>query len=202
MISELQNIFGKTCMSLKVNAESGLAPAYTKQARFCEMVGEAFQTTFYVNPLQVKCPGARRSFGLLKHDFELIDHVHEESRINKSTITKAINEIPRLEKPPENILMGISENLEKTTQPDMYIIFAQPVKVMQLMKLYALKLDAFPVIKPYTFMSVCANVFVNTYLNHVISISFGCPESRKYGFLKEDQAVVGIPFNTSLKLIG
>lgn len=200
MISELQKIFGITCMGLKVNAITGLAPEYTKQTRFCEMVGEAFQTTFCVSLHQVKCAGARRSMGLLKHDPELIDHVHEESGIKKTTIEKAINDIPILVSPPENILMGITENMEKTIQPDIYIIFTQPEKVMQLMKLYALKLDAFPVIKPYTFMSVCANVFVNTCLNHVISISFGCPESRKYGFLKETEAVVGIPYDTSVKL--
>jgi uncharacterized protein (DUF169 family) len=202
MITELKKLYGSTCMGLKVNAITGLAPEYTKQARFCEMVGEAFQTTFCVSPHQLKCAGARRSMGLLKRDPELIDHVHEESGIKEATIEKAINDIPRLINPPENVLMGITESMEKTILPDMYIIFTPPQKVMQLMKMYALKLDAFPVIKPYTFMSVCANVFVNTYLNHVISISFGCPESRKYGFLKEDQAVVGIPYETCLKLFG
>jgi uncharacterized protein (DUF169 family) len=202
MVTKLMKLYGATCMGLKVNATTGLAPDYTKQARLCEMVGEAFQESFYISPQQLKCLGARRSMGLLQHDHDLIDHVHEESGIKKETIEKAINDIPWMERPPENILMGITQNIEKTVQPDVYIIFTQPEKVMQLMKLYALKLDAFPVIKPYTFMSVCANVFVNTYLNHVISISFGCPESRKYGFLKEDQAVVGIPFDTCLKLFG
>jgi uncharacterized protein (DUF169 family) len=195
-------MFGNTCLGLKVNSEQGFGNALTKQVRFCEMVNDAFHATFYVTPHNVKCLGARRSMALLKHDSELIDHVHKESGINEETITRAINDIPQLNTPLKNILMGIDERMEKILQPDMYLLFTIPARVMELMKMYALKLDEFPVIKPYTFMSVCGNVLVNTYKNKVISISFGCPESRKFGGLKSDQVVVGIPYETSLKLLG
>jgi uncharacterized protein (DUF169 family) len=42
-------------------------------------------------------------------------------------------------------------------------------------------------------MSVCANIAVQTFISGKMCISFGCPASRKFGGVLEDEVIVGIP---------
>lgn len=58
-----------------------------------------------------------------------------------------------------------------------------------------------PSIPPYSLLSVCGNVFANCYKNQTVSISFGCPESRKYGGIEQDEVVIGFPFKTAKFII-
>lgn len=168
--------------------------------RFCEAVSKAFDRPLLIRSADLKCHGSKRSMGLTMNDRTLVENIHQESGIDREVIWQAVKDIPHLEKPIENILLGIDSQMEKEIQPDMYIVFLQPAQVMELMKDYALKLKEFAVIKPYTFMSVCGNVFVNTIKSRVLSISFGCPDSRQYAGLTNDLLVAGIPYESSKKL--
>jgi uncharacterized protein (DUF169 family) len=154
------------------------------------------------HPQNLICEGAKRSMGILKHDEELVQHIAQESEIASQLIRQAIHDIPRFDVPVENILMGIDEELEKEVHPDMYILFISPKDTMDLMREYALKLNQFPLISPYTFLSVCGNVFVNTYKHRTMSISFGCPESRSFGGVKDNLVIVGLPYYSCLQLFG
>lgn len=42
-------------------------------------------------------------------------------------------------------------------------------------------------------MAVCGSAVVNSYVNHTISLSFGCPDSRQYGGIRPEQLVVAMP---------
>lgn len=187
-------------MGLKVNHSNGFEYSPDKPIRFCEAVYDAFKMPLLFNPQNLFCMGAKRSMGLMNNDDELVEHISQESGIQPQTIQRAISDIPHLEEPIQNILMGIDDEMEKVAKPDMYIMFITPKEVMELMKLYAQKLNQFPVVKPYTYLSVCGNVFVTTYKTGSMSVSFGCPESRYYGGVKDNLLVVGLPYDSCLEL--
>lgn len=63
------------------------------------------------------------------------------------------------------------------------------------------KQNIIPSIPPYSLLSVCGNVFANSYINQAISISFGCPESRKFGGIGENEVVLGLPFAMAKQII-
>ncbi len=200
MISELKKRYGAKCMGLKVNHLNGYDYTPDKPIRFCEAVYDAFKMPLLFNPQNLLCLGAKRSMGIMKNDEELVQHIELESGIDSNTIRRAVSDIPHLDEPIENILMGIDEEMERDVKPDMYIMFISPREVMELMKYYTEKLKSFPVVKPYTFLSVCGSVFVSTYKTGLMSISFGCPESRYYGGVKDNLLVVGLPYNSCVNL--
>lgn len=194
MILELKKRYGSKCMGLKVNHTNGFEYSPDKPIRFCEAVYDAFKMPLLFNPQNLICMGAKRSMGFLKSDDELIEHISEESGIDPNTVQQAVSHIPHLQEPIQNILMGIDEEMERVVKPDMYIMYITPKEVMELMKQYAEKLKKFPIVMPYTFLSVCGSVFVNTYKSVSMSVSFGCPESRYYGGVKDNLLVVGLPY--------
>jgi len=171
-----------------------------KSLRFCEAVNDSFHIPLLFNPQNLSCLGSKRSLGILRNDDDLMQHISQESQVIPKTVKYVLDDTPILDTPFDNILLGISEEMEKEVQPDIYIMYIEPKNVMNLMKEYTLKLNKFPAIKPYTFLSVCGNVFVRTYKFGVMTISFGCPESRKYGGVKDNLVVVGIPYDKCLQL--
>ncbi len=202
MISKLKRRFGPFCTGIKVNYEKEFVNSPLKTLRFCEAVNDSFHTPILFNPENLSCLGSKRSLGIFNNDDDLIQHISQESQVIPKTVKYVLDDTPILDTPVENILLGISEEMEKEVQPDMYIMYILPKNVMNLMKEYTLKLNKFPVIKPYTFLSVCGNIFVRTYRFGVMSASYGCPESRKYGGVKDNLVVVGIPYDKCLQLFG
>ena len=202
MIEVLKEKYGPYCLGLKIDCREKEThiPAPQAPLRFCEAVRLAFDKPLLIKAEDLNCPGSKRSMGLFFEDETLMKNIHQESGIDPGMIRKAVNDIPRLDKPPESILLGIDEEMEKEIRPDLFILFLQPARVMELMKLYALKLKQFPLIRPFSFMSVCGNVFVSTYKNRDFCISFGRPDSRKYAGLADDLVVAGIPYESCVAL--
>jgi len=64
---------------------------------------------------------------------------------------------------------------------------------MQFIHHLAINLGIRPFIASYSLLSICGNVFARGYNTSNICISFGCPESRKYGGVDMDEVVIGIP---------
>jgi len=92
-----------------------------------------------------------------------------------------------------NITLGITKEMEKFVQPDVFIIYTQPVNIMQIIHDCAKK-EIQPVISPYSLLSICGNVFIRSYQDQNINISFGCPESRKFGGVDNEEIIIGIPY--------
>jgi uncharacterized protein (DUF169 family) len=133
--------------------------------------------------------------GLHKSDKELISHISNESKISEHTISESLQDIPAFEKPVKNIYLGILPEMEDIILPDMFILQIKPKETMDLIKQYILKINAVPIIKPYPFLSVCGNILVGSLKQKQMSISFGCPESRKYGGVDDGNVIVGIPYS-------
>lgn len=193
-------MYGPKCLGLKVNYNEDNFYSPVKPIRFCEAVNDAFKTPLLFDPRNLVCYGAKRSMGLLMDDKDLIKHISMESDIAMQTVKKALVDIPRMNTPIHNILMGIDEKMEKNIRPDLYIMYLNPKQVMNLMRDNTLKTNEFPIVKPFTFLSICGNVFISTFKSANMSISFGCPESRNYGGLKDNQLVVGLPYSQALQM--
>ena len=93
---------------------------------------------------------------------------------------------------------GIS--LGKDIDGDVYISYISPESAMKMVRCWQKTTGSNLNTEISGIMSVCGNVAVKSYINKNISISFGCPDSREYGSIKEGQLVIGIPRNTELRL--
>ena len=187
-LNQLQNLLGEKQTGIKIN--SLLASNYNspkKPMKFCEAVVDSFQTPLVICKEDIDCLGAQRSFGFYRDDKKFAALISEETNIPIRFILNALNEIPVITNPVKNIILGSSE------KPDVTIAFLKPDKITQLTLLYAAYFEEKPLITPYFFMSVCGNIFAQTYNTNKICISFGCPESRKFGGVLEDEVIVGIP---------
>jgi uncharacterized protein (DUF169 family) len=63
------------------------------------------------------------------------------------------------------------------------------------------KIEVRPSILPFSLLSVCGNVFSICYKNNILGLSFGCPESRKYGGIGKDAVVLGLLYHHASYLV-
>ena len=192
--NELKKNFGRRCTGIKINGEY-IQPVNkpSKKMRFCEAVNYSFDVPIQITSDNLGCPGARRSMGYNNNDIQLSGLIAENNGIPLLHVEESLMVIPRMDTEIFNVTMGMLNDMEKDVPPDMYIIYTKPEKVTKLMYQYARKNKKLSV-PPVLFLSVCGNVFVNTFLNQTCSISFGCPESRVNGGINEDEVIVGIPY--------
>ena len=195
MISNLKSIYGNRCSGIKINYEGIFVNSPAKELPLCEAISYSFNVPLLVKNTNIPCIGSRRSLGLLEYENELVHYLHKHSKVSAEAIKKALKDIPVISSPFENIFLGIPENLESKIQPDLFIIYMKPKDAMELVQLYAAKTDKFPVIKPYTFLSVCGNIIAQTYKKKQVNVSFGCTESRKHGSIDDNMIIVGLPFH-------
>lgn len=187
-LNQIQNLLGEKQTRIKIDSlhfKDYNSPK--KPMKFCEAVVSSFHTPLIIRKDDIDCLGAQRSFGFCRNDMKLASHISEETNIPFKFILNALNEIPVINPPVKNIILGSIEN------PDVIIAFVKPDKITKLILLYAAYFEEKPLILPYFFMSVCGNIAVQTYKTNKICISFGCPESRKSDVILEDEVIVGIP---------
>lgn len=199
MIDELKKIFGPKCSAININGETKeFFNVPSKQMKFCEAVNYSFNIPVRLLSENLGCPGARRSIGFDTNDQQLAKTISENNKITLPFVIDALNSIPALQN-IRHINLGITEYMEKETEPDLYILYVKPGMITSLIHTLA-KNKIIPSIPPYSLLSVCGNVFANCYVKHSVSISFGCPESRKYGGIGEKEVILGLPY-ASAKLI-
>jgi uncharacterized protein (DUF169 family) len=143
---------------------------------------------------KIGCPGARRSTGIDTNKMELAAFISENTKIPTSYILDAFENIPTFDSDFSHLNLGITEDVEKSLPPDIFIAYVAPSTITRIMHVFAQQ-NIQVAIPPYSLLSVCGNVIANTYINKTPSISFGCPESRKHGGVQNDEVVVGIPAN-------
>ena len=83
---------------------------------------------------------------------------------------------------------------------DVYISYASPESAMKLVRYWQKATGCNLETEISSIMSVCGNIAVKSYIDQKISISFGCPDSREYGGIKEGQLVMGIPHTIACHL--
>ena len=193
MINELKNKFGRKCCGININKVVPKINVPIKQMKFCEAINYSFNIPIQINNNNLGCPGARRSTGFDKDDQKLANIISNNNGISKSFVSKALSAIPSINSGIIHINLGIIDELEKKLPPELFIIYVQPSKITEIMHLLA-KHGIQPSIPNFSLLSICGNVFANTYLNHQISISFGCPESRQHGGVEDNEVILGIPY--------
>jgi Uncharacterised ArCR, COG2043 len=97
-------------------------------------------------------------------------------------------------------LKKMTKDMLTDIQADLYIMYVPAFKITELIHNIA-KAEIKPLIPPYSLLSVCGNVFVNCVINQMVSISFGCPESRISGGIGKNEIVLGIPHNIAKQLL-
>ena len=85
--------------------------------------------------------------------------------------------------------------MEGQYNPEFYIVYSDPARIMLLIQRLAKKKYKKPFMSPYSLLSICGNVFVRGYHSGDLCVSFGCPESRRYGGVGKNEAIVGFPGN-------
>jgi len=185
---QIIKLLGEKQIGIKFNGEQFKGcNSPKKPKRFCEAVIASLNSPMVLSEEDLDCLGARRSFGFDQNDQKLARHIYEETNISLPFIFDALNKIPVMDIPVKNIVLGTTEN------PDIIIAIVKPGIITKLVILYAKYFEEKPLVSPYFFMSVCANIAVQTFKTVKICISYGCPESRNIGGILEDEVIVGIP---------
>ena len=200
MIEKLKSKYGNKCSSININGNVTEITTPTKQMKLCEAVKYSFDVPILINNNNLGCPGARRSIGYDKEDEKLAANISKNNNIDISFINNAINTIAFLKDDIININLGLTSGMEAILPPDLFIMYVQPTRITEITYLLA-KNKISPLLSPYSFLSICGNVFANSYLNQQVSISFGCSESRRYGGVDSNEVVVGIPYNYAELLV-
>ncbi len=200
MINKLKQYFGSKCTSVYVNSDvPGFINIPLKQMKFCEAVDQSFRVPLRLTAKNLGCPGARRSVGFDTDNEKLAADISENSNIPLKFINNALRVIPAITGIMQ-IDLGLNDYPENESQPDLYILYLQSLNITDLMYKLA-KISVKPSIPQYSLLSVCGNVFANCYVNQVVSISFGCPESRKSGGIGKNEIVIGLPFKIAGDLL-
>lgn len=193
MINQLKNLLGIRSTSVWVNDESAkeLFP-HRHGVRFCEAVHLSFNHPIKLIRENVTCTGARRSLGFYRDDKALAQFISGNNGIPVEFIEGALEEIPKLSQ-IDSVILGMDRMNEQSRNPDLMIAYVKPAVITKIM--HQLTRERRKVcIPPFSLLSVCGNVFANCYLNNQISVSFGCPESRKHGGVADDEVIIGIPY--------
>jgi uncharacterized protein (DUF169 family) len=200
MIEQLKMKFGTKCSAIGVNKEwTGTFQQPSKPLKFCEAVNYSFQESVKLGKQDIGCRGARRSLGFDNDDSALARFISSNNNIPVQFIENALREIPKL-KNINNVFLGIDEDMEKKIEPDLYIIYVQPLMVTKLIHNLA-KIGIRPFVSSFSLLSVCGNIFSHCYKNNTVSLSFGCPESRKYGGIEKNEVVLGFSSEYALNVI-
>lgn len=197
---KLKKIFGPRLTAVNINGVSqDFINVPSRAMRLCEAVELSFNFPLRINNENLDCMGARRSTGFDSDDNKLIREISVNSGISESYITMALSSIPSLAG-VRHLNLGLTESNERELEPDLYLMYVQPSVITALMYNLA-KSGIKPFIPSYSFLAVCGSVLANYYTNRVISISFGCPESRKHGGIRNHEVVLGIPAETIPELL-
>jgi uncharacterized protein (DUF169 family) len=163
--------------------------------RFCEAVYNARKQDIALSPLDICCDGAKRCFGwLTNYDVKLAYRLAEKTGITQKSALELIKSVPV----QNEMFSGLF--LSKHTNGDVYISYASPESAMKLVRYWQKATGCNLETEISSIMSVCGNIAVKSYSDQKISISFGCPDSREYGGIKEGQLVMGIPHTIACHL--
>lgn len=170
-----------------------LTPA--DKVRFCEAVSRASEGEWILTRETVCCAGAQRCFGWLKGaDRDLAQDLAEKLEVSATTAGTAIADVPVLPEPFDAVWVGTD------TAPDVYVSYVLPETAMRIVRTWQRIHGTSLPIKVSGIMSVCGSAVVNSYVNHAISLTFGCPDSRRYGGIRPEQLVVALPAGLLTKM--
>ena len=203
MLNKIKEYFGtRKCTGLQINCPvDEIVNIPSKKLRFCEAVNYSFEIPLLINKRNIGCMGAARNLGFQKKkDDEICLHISENTGIPQKFVQTMLATTPTIKTSLDNVYMGITDEMEEIYKPDFFIVYANPGKVMKLIHELARNKQKQPFISSYSLLSICGNVFVRGYYLDTICVSFGCPESIKYGGVIKDEVIVGFSEKLSQEL--
>jgi uncharacterized protein (DUF169 family) len=156
--------------------------------RFCEAVSRAGEREWILTPERVCCQGAQRCLGWLQGaERELAWRLAGKMGTSVALARKAIGRVPVLPGGFEAVWVG------SDTAPDVYVSYMLPETAMQIVRSWQRVFGEPLSVQVSGVMAVCGSAVVNSYVNHALSLTFGCPDSRRYGGIRAEQLVMAMP---------
>jgi len=158
-----------------------------RRMRLCEAIKESYTRPIVLTQDLIGCPGALRSLGWATNlDDDIARKIAEETGTSLDTARKLVINTPNLKR-------GVSVTLGSNNSPDVAISYVQPEAAMRLVRLWQQVRGTDLDIAASSVMAVCGSVVAKAYMTNQICLSFGCPDSRKYGAIGRDRLVIGLP---------
>ena len=158
------------------------------KVRFCEAVSRASEGEWILTPETVCCAGAQRCFGWVKGaDRDLAWDLAEKLEVSPTTAGTVIADVPVLPEKFDAVWVGTD------TAPDVYVSYVRPEAALRIVRTWQRIYGTSLPVRISGVMSVCGSAVVNSYVNHTISLTFGCPDSRRYGGIRPEQLVLALP---------
>ncbi len=169
--------------------------AHTEAIRFCEAIWRVGSGRIDLSPKMICCEGAKRAFGWMKNkDNEVALKLSERIGMNPERVLGLLRQVPALGYPYAGIRVG------DCTNPDVLVTYAKPEAAMRLVRLWETIMGHNLRVTISSIMAVCGNAVVKSYMTQSISLSFGCPDSRRYGGIGPDQLVAAMPADLLKKM--
>ncbi|MDY6837710.1 MAG: DUF169 domain-containing protein [Thermodesulfobacteriota bacterium] len=158
-----------------------------RKMRLCEAIKESYTRPIVLTKDLISCPGALRSLGWATDlDDSLAHKIAEASGTDPDVAQKLVANTPHLEP-------AVSVTIGNTDSPDIAISYTQPEAAMRLLRLWQQVKGTDLDIAASSVMAVCGSVVAKVHRTKRICLSFGCPDSRKYGAIGRDRLVIGLP---------
>jgi uncharacterized protein (DUF169 family) len=158
-----------------------------RKMRLCEAIKESYRRPVVLTPDLISCPGALRSLGWETGlDGDIAHKIAEATGTTEDIARKLVANTPRLEH-------GTSVTIGSNNSPDIALSYAQPEAAMRLLRLWQQVKGTDLDIAASSVMAVCGSVVAKVQRSNRICLSFGCPDSRKFGAIGRDRLVIGLP---------
>ena len=165
-----------------------------RHMRFCEAVRNSYTRPVVLTRELLNCHGGRWSFGWEKHPESLMNRLAKENGFPAEMVSQLIAKAPHLDIDLAALTIGGDQT------PDVILSYIQAADAMKLVRRWQQNTGSNLDVSISSLMSVCGSA-VRTYLTQQISVSFGCPESRKYGNIGRDRLVIGMPYEIAEELM-
>ncbi len=180
MLKSFGEIFGMRFTSVSINGSlfNGVVNVPRRRISLCEAVKCSFSIPVRMDRSNLGCPGAARSMGFIADDAGIAAEISRNGGVNEEWAHKIISGIPVLDN-IRHIDLGL-HTCGQVNGNDMYVVYMHPGKFTRLLLLLA-KIEIVPRIANQVFLSVCGSVIARTISDNSVSVSFGCPDSRRVG---------------------
>jgi uncharacterized protein (DUF169 family) len=200
MIGKLKDRFGYKCSGIKINAEIDFfVNNPLKKLAFCEALNYSFDVPLVLHKNNISGLGTIRTLGFSHDEYGIATEVAKNVNLSKSEATKILSQIPNIALAVENVVMGITEELEEIVNPDLYIIKTYDE---ELLRYVGLKMNRNSVhINACSILSVCGGAFAKCFMENKIAISSCCTGAGKKGLPQNDGIIVAIPANEVIYIV-
>lgn len=155
---------------------------------FCQAIKLARTGPVRIRKEHLSCPGARFVFGVEgAGSAPMVKALIQNRRMDVLSAKRAVQKVSRLKRPFRWIILD--------HQPAaLAVFFFTPKKTMHLLTLLQAA-DETLAADLSCVMAMCGEVAARSLVSGRMTVSFGCPDSRKYGGLTDNELIIGIPQN-------